>query len=178
MCFGLCVNSPSQATWTPPPVCVSRMHLTHFGAETHPPRSVSVLSPGGVFQTRGVKDTMASPMPPAPRLLACWFFDVWFLVIFLFNFPAEMRVGSLVSGCLFSDHFLPIAVILYTDIVICGASNLSFGDLVSPFWHPGGASSDPGALGSKRSETLGRQNLWHIRIYVLTSVHFHTPYCW
>ena len=113
----------------PPPVCVSRMHLTHFGAETHPPRSVSVLSPGGVFQTRGEKDTMASPMPPAPRLLACWFFDVWFLVIFLFNFPAEMRVGSLVSGCLFSDHFLPIAVILDTDTVIFGASNLSFGDV-------------------------------------------------
>ena len=40
-----------------------------------------------------------------------------------------MRVGSLVSGCLFSDHFLPIAVILDTDTVIFGASNLSFGDV-------------------------------------------------
>ena len=140
------------------------MHLTHFGAETHPPPVCKCNKPRGRVPDKGRKGHHGFAHAAGPLAAGLLVFRCLVPGDFLFNFPAEMRVGSLVSGCLFSDHFLPIAVILDTDTVIFSASNLSFGDLVSPFWHPGGASSDPGALGSKRRDTLGRKDLWHIRI--------------
>ena len=82
----------------------------------------------------------------------------YFSLLSLMFFPIPLLEFVLVCWCpdvVSMSRVAQFLAISGADVVSFAAQNVSFGDPVRPLWCLGGSSSDPGALGSIRKETLG-----------------------
>ena len=79
---------------------------------------------------------------------------VVFQIVFS-NVCAEYCAVSLVPGCSFDVTCFTIHNDWGLDVISFGAQTCHLACLSRPLQHLGGSSSDPGALGSTRRETLG-----------------------